>query len=534
MARHSIDDIPLLSAVSDYVAHYAAVTPEAEALKGAGRAYSYAELSAEVDRTARALLAAGVGRGDRVATLSPPHPDFWILFLATASIGAIWLGLNPRYSRGELAYVVADADPKLIFGRLNVGGRDFTDDLLALAEVEAATPRPLVALDGEVAGFTSIPSFVAGGEAISAAALRTARADVGGRQPCLLVYTSGTTGRPKGAVLHHLGLITTNRIRLSYARATPARVVTFLPVNHVGCVGDTGCTILLAGGCLILMEQFEPQATLRLMQDERATIWGSVPTTFQLCLEQPNFADFDLSALQLITWGGARMPSELIARLATLCPNLATDYGMTETIGSITYTEPGDGLDVLAETVGRPPPEFEVRIATPEGLPVPAGAEGEVQVRGPFVMLEYWGRPDATAETLDAEGWLHTRDLAVERPDGRYRLVGRLSEMFKSGGYNVYPREVEQALEAHAAVAAAAVVGIEDPLYGEAGFAFVQLEPGAALEPDELRAFCRARLANYKVPKGIEVLPALPLLPLGKIDKPALRRRVLETRGAVA
>jgi acyl-CoA synthetase (AMP-forming)/AMP-acid ligase II len=534
LGRYPIDDIPRLEAVSDYLRHYAQATPDAEALKGGGRRYTYAQLNAAVDRAARALVAAGVGRGDRVATLSTPHPDFWILFLATASVGAIWLGLNPRYSREELAYVVGDADPSLILGRTRIGDRDFTADLGALASEGVAAPRPLIALDGPAPGMWSLTEFLQVGEDVPLADLEAARAGVGGRQACLLVYTSGTTGRPKGAVLHHQGLIATNLTRLSFARATPARIVTFLPINHVGCVGDTGCTILLAGGCLILQEQFEPQQTLRLMVEERATIWGNVPTTFQLCLDQENFSDFDLSALQLITWGGARMPAELIPRLAAICPHLATDYGMTETIGSITYTEPGDDHEILSETVGRPAPEFEVRIATPEGAPCAVGVEGEVQVRGPFVMLEYWRRPDATAAAIDAEGWLHTCDLAIERPDGRYRLVGRLSEMFKSGGYNVYPREVEQALEAHPAVAAAAVVGVADKLYGEAGFGFVQLEPGAQAQASELRDFCRQRLANYKVPKAIEVLDALPLLPLGKIDKGALRRRLLDTRTATA
>ncbi len=274
-----------------------------------------------------------------------------------------------------------------------------------------------------------------------------------------------------------MGLIATNRVRLSFARATPARIVTFLPVNHVGCVGDTGCTILLAGGCLILMEQFEPQETLRLMAEERATIWGSVPTTFQLCLEQPNFADFDLSALQLISWGGARMPAELIPRLAAICPNLATDYGMTETIGSITYTDPGDDHAVVAETVGRPRRSSRCASPRPKAGPVRLGRKARCRCAAPSSCWSTGGG-GGDAEAIETDGWLHTRDLAVERPDGRYRLVGRLSEMFKSGGYNVYPREVEQALEAHPAVASAAVVGIDDKLYGEAGFGFVPARAG--------------------------------------------------------
>ena len=203
---------------------------------------------------------------------------------------------------------------------------------------------------------------------------------------------------------------------------------------------------------------------------------------------------------------------------------VATSFGMTETTGSVTYTQPDDDLDTLSETVGRPDPHFEVRIARPDGAPVAPGEEGEIQVRGEHIMLGYWRRPEATAAAIDADGWLHTGDVALLRPDGNFALRGRMSEMYKSGGENVYPREVEQVLEAHGAVALAAVLGVRDPLYGEVGHAYVIRRPGSDPTEDELRAFCRERLVNFKVPKRIVVADALPMLPIGKIDKVALRR----------
>lgn len=522
------DTIPALPSIFDYVAHYAAVMPDAEALVGDGRRLTYGDLLAEVDAMAKALIAAGVGPGDRVSMLSTPHPLFWINFLAAASIGAIWHGLNPRYRREELEYVVGDSDPGLILARTRIGDRSYVDDLAALARVGREGARRVVGIDSEGTGVEPLAGFMAAAAGVSDAALAEARQGVGGRQPCLLVYTSGTTGRPKGALLHHHGLIRTNTMRLRFARAWPMRVVTFLPINHVGCVGDTGCTVLLSGGCLILMEQFDARASLETMAAEKATAWGSVPTTFQLCLDLPDFERFDLSALQLITWGGARMPRELIPRLRQLCPNLATDYGMTETIGSVSYTEPGDSDEVLSETVGRPAPGFEIRIAN-DGVEAEPGEAGEVQVRGDFVMLGYWRREAATAETIDSEGWLHTGDLAVRRPDGRLSLIGRLSEMYKSGGYNVYPKEVEAVLESLPSVASAAVLGAPDPLYGEAGHAFVVVEPGAGPTAEHLAAACRQRLANYKIPKRFHFVESLPLLAIGKVDKQALKARIVQS-----
>jgi fatty-acyl-CoA synthase len=278
------------------------------------------------------------------------------------------------------------------------------------------------------------------------------------------------------------------------------------------------------------MESFDPVGSLDAIERERLNVWGGVPTMLQLCVETPGFDRRDLSSLEYVLWGGAAAPRPLLERLARLGVKLATSYGMTESTGSVTYTDLDADLDTLAETVGRPHPGYQVRLAREDGRPCAPGEEGEIRVRGDFVMLGYFNRPEATAETLDAEGWLHTGDVAVARADGNWRLVGRKSEMFKSGGYNVYPREIEIALESHPGVAMAAVVGVPDPLYQEVGHAFVL--PRGDTEPSEaeLRAFLRERLANYKVPKRLFVRRELPMLPIGKID----RVRLAEEAGLAA
>ena len=274
------------------------------------------------------------------------------------------------------------------------------------------------------------------------------------------------------------------------------------------------------------MERFDAAQSLRLMAAERIPLWASVPSVFQMQLALPDFDSYDLSAVRLTVWEGAAMPPEAIAQLHAVCPRLATNYGMTETTSAITVLEPTDDLEVLANSVGGSFPGVEVRLAAPDGSEASDGQVGEVQARSGLNLLGYWNDPNATAAAFTAEGFFRTGDLAVRRSDGRYRIVGRLKEMFKSGGYNVYPREVEDAIEAHPAVATAVVVGVPDLRWDEVGVAFV--EPAGAVTADALAAWCRDRLANYKIPKRFELIDALPLLPIGKVDRAALRRMAAE------
>ena len=525
--------VPHLPRISDYVTWHAQRQPHAAAATLGATELSYAQLAARVDALARALLAAGLRKGDRVATLATPHPDYYAAFLATASVGGIWLGLNPRYQLAELARTVADAEPAVLLTRTQIGARSYDAEVRALLGGSTALRRAVVLGDDPpVIGAESMKSFVAAGELVADGELRAARAACGGRDPCLIVYTSGSSGTPKGALLHHDGIVASSRLQDEIWPVDPLRVVNYFPINHVGCVVDCSTPCLVAGGTLHFLEQFEPRASLELMARRRVTLWGSVPSAFQLQLELDDFESFDLSAVQLIAWGGAAMPAPLIRRLRLICPRLATNYGMTETTGAITTVDPTDQIDVLAETVGRAVPGVEIRLGDDRGEPVEPGVPGEVQVRSRGNLLGYWRRPEATAAAFTPDGSFRTGDLAVQRKDGRYRLVGRLSDMYKSGGYNVYPREIEGVLEAHPAVALAAVVPVADRLWQEVGVAYVLARH--TVTADELAAHCRAQLAAYKVPKRIVITAELPLLPIGKVDKRALRARAAEADGADA
>ena len=517
--RPESERVPALRLISDYPKYWATARPGTEAVVFEDNRWSYAELADRIDACARGLLAQGIRPGDRVATLSPPHPDYYVTFVATISIGAIWLGLNPRYQIRELEYVANDASPRLVFARSTIGDRLYHEELAALTAACPSIERTVLLDDG-----TSYPGFITGGQPISNQELAVARAAVDPRAACLIVYTSGTTGKPKGALIHQAGLIKVARVQHAIWPVEPARVINNLPINHIGCIGDITCDTLVPGGTLVFQEQFDPGAMLDLVARERITFFGHVPTALQLIVSHPKFATTDFSTVQIIIWEGAAAPAELIERLRTRCGELANAYGMTETVGSVPFTFDTESAEVLANSVGWPVPEYDLRIAGPDGTPVASGEPGEVQVRGDFVTLGYWNRPEATAELFTPDGWIRTGDLAEERPDGAYRLIGRLKEMFKSGGYNVYPREIELVLETHPDVAMAAVISIPDPLYQEVGHAFIL--PHAerrAPSAESLELHCRAQLANYKVPKRFTITPEFPMLPIGKVDKQALK-----------
>jgi acyl-CoA synthetase (AMP-forming)/AMP-acid ligase II len=324
------------------------------------------------------------------------------------------------------------------------------------------------------------------------------------------------------------------RVQHRYWGASPLRLQNFLPINHLASVGDVSCFALVNGGTIAFMERFDAADAVRQLERERITCWWGIPTTLQLCVEHPTLADIDTSSVQVIAYAGAAASEHLLRRLLVVCDRVSNGYGLTESVGQVTFTEPGNDLDLLMNTVGRPVPDYELRLVGDDGSVAGVGDAGEIQVRGDFVMRGYWRAPEATAEVLLPDGWLRTGDLGQLRQDGNLQLVGRLKEMFKSGGYNVYPREIEDVVETLPSVATAIVVAVADPLYGEVGHAFVMPRAGADLSELALEAHCRERLANYKVPKRFHIEEELPLLPVGKVDRGALRQRAAQLAAQLA
>lgn len=518
-------DLPRLDRIFDYVTHWADHSPEAIATRFNGETRSYRDLSAEVDRWARALLAAGIRPGDRVAMLSTPRPEYFTSFLAATSIGAVWLGLNPKYTEAEIARTLSDATPALVFSLHGFEGEDLGAKLQQAAATAGIAPR-LIAFGGEAEGIEPLETWLASGSEESDAQLARARADVSRDDPALIVYTSGSTGLPKGAMLPHRGLCHGYPVQSAHFDLAGAAILCNLPINHIGCVGDLSCGPLVAGGTIVFMERFDPQATLDAIAAREIDCLLGIPTILQMISDLPDFEATDFSRMRLVCWGGAAIGANVLARYrAKGCP-LGLTYGMSEVPGSITMSAPGADDRELTQTVGRPVPPLEIRLVADDGSICAEGQEGEICLRHDSLMLGYYRREDATREAYDADGFFHTGDVGVMQPEGTIRLVGRKKEMFKSGGYNVYPREIEMVLESHSAISTAAVVAVPDPKWQEVGWAFVQVPEGVEADSllAELEQLCRERLANYKRPKRILLRRSLPMLPVGKVDKPALKR----------
>ena len=505
-----------LPRLSDYVMHYASSTPDTVAAADETGALTYRELAAEVERVQRLLLSLGVEPGDRVATLATAGIPYYVIFLATIGIGGVWVGLNPRYRYEEIRYIVSDSAPKVVFHLWSFEDRSYQDHFARLA-------RALPAIAHVIPIEPGLP-FVGAGT-VSDEELRGARDAVEPMDAALIVYTSGSTGSPKGAVLSHFGLVY-GAVAMTQ-RVSVARLETIcpFPINHVGCVSDLSANTLVTGGTLTFRARFDPASMLRDIGAGRANALIAVPTMIQLLMAHPTFPSTDFSKVEFILWGGAPMPEREIERLTGLGARLAVVYGMTEAAANTTFTDEGAGVELLFRTVGKPLPAFPTRIADGSAV-CGVGVPGEIQHHGPYITLGYFNRPEATLEAFTDDGWYRSGDVGFWREDGNIQLVGRMKEMFKSGGYNVYPREIEIAIESHPDVAMVAVVAIPDPLYHEVGVAFVVPSPGGAVDEDELRAFCRERLANYKVPKQFIVRADLPRLPVGKVDKVSLRREL--------
>jgi acyl-CoA synthetase (AMP-forming)/AMP-acid ligase II len=513
--------------ISDYVAQYAIEKPEQEALVSNGERINYLSLNNKVDQCAKALIALGVAKGDRVAMLCAPNSEYYVVFLATVNIGAIWLGLNPKYSLNEYRHAVEDAKPKVLLSMEQFSGRNYIADIKCLFD-ENEFIENLVIIDSNSTtipsnNVTSYDDFLIVGNKTSNEHYQKVKSAVQRLDPALIVYTSGSTGKPKGAVLSHYGLCFGATVQTEHFQVENPSVICNMPINHVACVADICCTTLVKGGCLHFQENFDPVLMLQTISKEKIKIWVGVPTMFLLQLKQPKFEQYDLSSIELTMWGGSAMPEAGIRSLQHLNARMMTLYGMTETSAHTIYSSEYSSLESLRDKIGKPDPNMPCRLVNEHGIPCQVNEHGEIQFKGEYLMLGYYNQPEATKAAFTKEGWFHTGDLGYYDDNGDIALVGRISDMYKSGGYNIYPREIELMLESHNVIDAAIVVNIPDPLFQEVGVAFVTTKSCTKIENTQLVDFCKESLANYKIPKEIIQIKEFPMLPIGKVDKAQLK-----------
>ena len=513
--------------IGDCLRHHARTTPDHEAAVHHDKRLSYGELGADVTCWSKALLAAGVTKGDRVAMLTPPCIERLTVMLAVTDIGAIWLGYHPRYQPPEFRHVTNLAEPKIIVAFRTIHGRDYADELHAL---KAGHPcvEDIIVLDDELPGAVDADDFLSAGGAIDDDVLEGARTGVDIDDTAIIIFSSGTTGQPKGAMVRHRALLTGAKAELEHWPQTRPRMLHMMPVNHIAGTGMVGVFGIYIGGTLIFQDRFEASDLLRLIEEENISLLLGSPVQFHMMANHPDLANRNLSSLAYTIWGGAAMAKDLIEKLARLPGQLCTAFGMIELGLYATYSDLNAPIDVLGRTIGRPHPKYDIRVADADGNEAGPGEQGEIQARGPWLMAGYFRDEAATRAAYTDDGWFRTGDIAKVWPDGNLEIVGRLKEMFISGGFNIYPREIEIVLESHPATGLVAVLGVADEAFGEVGHAFVELLPGQDATVDDLQSWCRERLANYKIPKTIDIRPELPRLPIGKIDKQTLRKKLEE------
>lgn len=519
-------------------------TPHREVLRFKGRGFSALEVRQVSERLARALLGLGIGKGDRVAVWLPNRPEFVFIEMATALVGAVIVPISTRYQRDELRYILTQSESSLLFLQPEFVERSFVSEFTALCPeighsldwrlcgTSVPSLHAVVSLGGPVPpGYLEWDTLLGIGDSVKESALRDATARVAGEDPVCCIYTGGTTGFPKGALLSHAAVLTTERNVGDIARlGREDRVLYGAPLTSVfGC-----CNALVAswthGACLVLLETFDAGVSLDTIERDRCTVIYGVPTMFIMQLDHPRFASTDCSSLRSGLIGGAPTPVDLVHAIRDRMGvrDLLSGYGMTETCAVSTITRIGDDPSIVAETVGRPLPGIEVKIVDlSTGAPVPAGREGEICVRGYNVTLGYFNNPTETKRAVDSDGWLHTGDLGRVRDDGNMQITGRTTDMFITGGFNVHPAEVENVLFSHPGVKQVQVVGVPDARMGEVGMAFVELKAGTRGLADELSSFCAGRIAKYKVPRYFEFVSEFPLTPLGKVQKFRLRDMAL-------
>jgi fatty-acyl-CoA synthase len=547
-------DVPLLEetigenferVVAQFPLHDALI--EAAAVPGAdARRWSYTKLNDDVDRLARALLALGVAKGERIGIWSPNCAEWTILQYATAKIGAVLVNVNPSYRSHELEFVVKQNGMRMLV----TAPSDRNSDYVGMArQALAGCPdlRELVFLpDFELEGLDAgVPlggqeltyaELLKRADAVGHAELKARMAGLDPHDPINLQYTSGTTGFPKGATLTHHNILNNGYSigeLLNYTEHD--RVVIPVPFYHCFGMVIGNLNALSHGAATIIPGRgFTPAAALEAVQDFGGTSLYGVPTMFIAELALPDFASYDLSTLRTGVMAGSLCPIEVMNRVISEMnmKDVAICYGMTETSPVSTMTRDGDTLQQRTETVGRTMPRLESKIVDPLGEVLERGEIGELCTRGYAVMQGYWNQPDKTAEAIDADGWMHTGDLARMDDDGYVVIEGRMKDMVIRGGENIYPREIEEFLYTHPSIQDVQVIGVPDTRYGEELMACIILKPGAEpLDAAAVAEFCRGKLAHYKVPRYVDVRSSFPMTVSGKIRKVEMREEAVARLG---
>lgn len=502
--------------------------PDKEVIFDRHRRMTYSELWRESLALAASLADLNVQKGDRVAVCLPNWHEFVVIYLAVAHLGAILTPFNTRYRADEVEYILENSGASVAFFTQKFGGVNHYEQF-ANAKKRLGSLRWLIAVRCELDGCDSYAELLAKGrnQPISPAPLER-KEDV-----FAILYTSGTTGKPKGAMLTHANVVHTGTISAESMHCTPDDVfLVAVPLFHVFGMVPSILSVFAAGAKMVLMDVYKARDALELIQSEKITVHHGVPTMFILELNHSDFNSFDLSSLRTGIIAAAPCPVEIVKRIRTeMGCDIVVAYGLSETSPTLTMTGFDDDDAVRSETVGKALPGAEVKIVNGLKQPVPAGEVGELACRGFGVMKGYYNMPEKTREAIDEDGWFYTGDLATIDERGYIRIVGRSKEMIIRGGYNIYPREIEEIFYTHPAVLETAIVGLPDTVLGEIACAAIRLKQGFQVDASELKEFINDKVADYKVPDKIVIMDELPMTASGKIKKIDLQAQLKQKLG---
>jgi HIP---CoA ligase len=521
-ASHPAATETIPSVLADTVARHG----ERVALIDGDTQFSYTQLEEQVDQAAKALMGSGVNAGDRVALWAPNIVEWVPAALAVYRIGGVVVPINTRYKGGEAAYVLQKSGARLL---LTIDGF-LESDFVGMLDEAKRPPglQDIVLMRGARPDATSWSGFLGRGTDVALSDVRARSAAVGPGDVSDIIFTSGTTGLPKGAMLTHGASVWSwrNWNEVVGLFETDRYLVVF-PFFHTAGLKGALLGSVIAGCAMLPHPVFDVPSVMRQITDHEVSVLPGPPTVFQSMLDHPDIGRLDVTSLRLAVTGGASVPVELVRRMRSELPfqSIVAGYGLTETVGIVSTCRPDDPPETLAHTCGRPLPGVEIAIVDEAGRHLAQEEPGEVLTRGPNLMVGYFENEEETALALDAEGWLHTGDIGLIDKEGNLRITDRMKDMFIVGGFNAYPAEIENAMARHAAISQVAVVGVPDHRLGEVGVAFVVPRTGAALDPEDLIAWCREEMANYKVPRHVVVVDALPLNATGKVLKFELREQ---------
>jgi fatty-acyl-CoA synthase len=511
--------------------------------------FTFTELHTAVDRFARGLIHLGVQKGDRVGIWATNCSEWVIAQFATAKLGAILVNVNPAYRAYELKFALAQSECQTLIMIPDFNDADFVSILFETCP-EAKNNKPgtlasdalpflknLILIGETYSGsFFGWNQILAMGDEVAIGELKERKASLSFDEPINIQYTSGTTGRPKGAVLSHHNIVNNALLVAGCMKVAPGeRICVPVPFYHCfGMVMGNMAAVVKACAIVIPAKQFDPRMTLEAVAAERCTALYGVPTMFRAELEHPEFRRFDLNSLRTGIMAGSPCPIQLMKRVVEEmhCSEITIAYGQTESSPVITQTTTDDPVELRVTTVGRALPHTEVKIIDPlSGEIVPRGTQGELCTRGYCVMKGYYNNEQATRGAIDGERWLHTGDIAVMREDGYCRIAGRVKDMIIRGGENIYPREIEEFLYTCPGISEVQVVGIPSAEYGEEVAAWVKLQAGARLSAEGIQAFCKGKIASFKIPRHIKMVNEFPMTVTGKIQKFRMKEILIEELG---